>query len=531
MIHPRDMMMGLRFFSRLPVVLRKRLTLAEASVVVAQRLERREECFLSNLRNSIFGYPGSPYLDLFGAAGCEYGDAEKLVHGEGVEGALKILFHHGIYISVDEFKGRRPAVRGGTTIKLDPDSLRNPCAAYHVPVASGGSRGGGTPVFMDLAFVRGCAINSLFYFNAWGGRNWRKATWEVPGAGARFRLIKYACFGSPPGRWFSQIDPGDPSLDPVFRLNSWGMHIASYFAGVPIPRPIHTPLSNPQPLLKWSQQVIREGGVPHIFTFPSSAVAACKAAMNSGGDLEGTRFTIGGEPITRARLDSVRSVGATALPRYGSMECGPIGYGCMKPVEVDEVHLLNDLHALIQAGPEGEVFGFPENGLLITALHPRSPFVLLNVSMGDEAVLSPRSCGCPLEELGWHVHLHTIRSYEKLTSGGITFFGSDVIHVLEVVLPERFGGGPTDYQLLEEEGPGGVAAVKLLVSPSVGDVDFEQVRTAFLESLAANSAVNQVMIRLWKESDVLTVERRNPQQTRSGKVLHFHIDQHRSFPT
>jgi hypothetical protein len=531
MMKPRDMMMGLRFFGRLPVVLRRRLTLEEASTVVTQRLIRREEYFLSNLRNSIFAYPRSPYLELFRTVGCEYGDVEKLVRGQGVEGALKVLFHHGIYFSVDEFKGRHPAVRGATTINLNPDRLRNPCAAYHVPVASSGSRSGGTPVFMDLAFMRGCAINSLLYLNAWGGQKWRKATWEVPGAGARFRLIKYACFGSPPDRWFSQIDPRDPGLDPVFRLNTWGMVIASHLAGVPIPKPIHTPLTNPQPLLEWSQQVIREGGVPHIFTFPSSAVAACEAAMNTGGDLKGTRFTVGGEPITRARLDSVWGAGATALPRYGSMECGPIGYGCMTPVEVDEVHLLNDLHALIQAGPEGEAFGFSPNALLITALHSRSPFVLLNVSMGDEAILSTRSCGCPLEQLGWYVHLHTIRSYEKLTSGGMTFLGSDVILILEVVLPDRFGGGPTDYQLVEEEGPDGKAAVKLLVNPSVGDVDSEQVRTVFLESLTANSAVNKVMIRLWEESDVLTVERRVPHQTRSGKVLHFHVGCQSSSPT
>ena len=41
--------------------------------------------------------------------------------------------------------------------------------------------------------------------------------------------------------------------------------------------------------------------------------------------------------------------------------------------------------------------------------------------MGDEATFSDRSCGCPVEELGWRVHLHSIRSYEKLTGGGITF--------------------------------------------------------------------------------------------------------------
>ena len=39
--------------------------------------------------------------------------------------------------------------------------------------------------------------------------------------------------------------------------------------------------------------------------------------------------------------------------------------------------------------------------------------------MGNQAVVSERACGCPYQELGWTTHLHDIRSFEKLTAGGI----------------------------------------------------------------------------------------------------------------
>src|SRR3990172_8887397 len=81
--------------------------------------------------------------------------------------------------------------------------------------------------------------------------------------------------------------------------------------------------------------------------------------------------------------------------------------------------------------------------------------ILLNISMGDQAVVLRRQCGCPLEQLGWTTHLHTIRSHEMLTCGGISFLDTDVIRVIEEVLPARFGGAPTDYQLLEDEADDG----------------------------------------------------------------------------
>ena len=90
----------------------------------------------------------------------------------------------------------------------------------------------------------------------------------------------------------------------------------------------------------------------------------------------------------------------------------------------------------------------PPRALLLSSLRASSPLVLLNVSLGDQAFVERRHCGCPLESMGWDLHLHTIRSFEKLTAGGMTFLGSDVIRVMEDVLPGRFGGGPADYQLV-----------------------------------------------------------------------------------
>jgi hypothetical protein len=91
--------------------------------------------------------------------------------------------------------------------------------------------------------------------------------------------------------------------------------------------------------------------------------------------------------------------------------------------------------------------------------------------MGDQAIVVQRACGCPLEQLGWVTHLHTIRSYEKLTGGGMTFLDTDVIRVLEEELPARFGGTPTDYQLLEEEADDGQPRLQLLVHPRVGPLN------------------------------------------------------------
>jgi hypothetical protein len=272
-------------------------------------------------------------------------------------------------------------------------------------------------------------------------------------------------------------------------------------------------------------EVLHSGLTPYLHTFASPAVRLCQAAFEARIELSGAHFTLGGEPVTEARMAVVRRVGAHGLPRYGSADTGgSIGDGCLTPEVVDDVHLFHDLQAVIQPGPEGESFGLPATALLISSLRPTAPFILLNVSMGEQAVMTQRACGCPLEGLGWATHLHTIRSYEKLTSGGMTFLDTDVIGVLEEVLPARFGGAPTDYQLVEDEADDGSPRLRLLVHPAVGPLDTEAVSKTFLSAIGAGAGVERVMSLLWRDAGLLRVERLAPRTTASGKVLHLHLD-------
>jgi hypothetical protein len=261
--------------------------------------------------------------------------------------------------------------------------------------------------------------------------------------------------------------------------------------------------------------VLRTGETPSLWAYASSAVRLCRVAYEAGLDLKGAKFFMSGEPITAERLVSVQRVGAEAIPLYASSENWNIADACLRPDAPDDMHLLSDLHALIQ--PKAKRQLLPVNALFMTSLLPTSPFILLNVSMGDQAVVTERSCGCPLEKCGWHTHLHTVRSYEKLTAGGLTLLDTDVIHVLEGKLPSRFGGGPTDYQLVEDE-IDGEPRLTLIINPTVGDVDMDAVGKAFLAGIKGQQNP------LWNSPGFFQVERREPIPTGTGKILHLHMD-------
>ena len=519
-----NLVAGAQFFGRLPVYLSRPVQFDEARTLLSNRLARREAAFLEKVRLDIFAQPRSPYLPLLREAGCTLGDIEEGVRRDGVEETLRRLFQAGVYLSVDEFKGRKPARRGSLEIEVGPKALQAPRASYHLPASSGGSRSAGTPVMIDLDFIRTCAANAAVCLDLHGGRSWRKASWESPGSGLRFRMVKYAGFGDPLAAAFSFFDPNAESIPSYFRWNLRAMSWSSRLSGRPIPWPLHAPLTNPEPFVDWMQRTLRAGQTPHTFSFPSAAVAVCRWAVEHGRDIAGAKFTTSGEPVTEARVRTIRSAGCDVIARYGTMEVGAIGYACQHGTCSDDLHLLSDMHALTQAGSEGPSRGLPTNGLLMTSLHPQSPFVMLNVSMGDQAELHDASCGCPLEAAGWRTRVSNIRSYEKLTGGGVTFEAGDVIPVLEEVLPACFGGSPTDYQLIEAETSAGDPVLHLRVDPSLGDLDSKRVEEEFLGAFGKESAAGEMMVRRWREAGTLRVERKQPARTKAGKINFFHAD-------
>jgi hypothetical protein len=516
---PEDVAVAARFLRGLPGFLRSPFTLEEARAVLRERQRSREQRFLTLVGVGLEARPEGVYARLLRHAGCELGDLERLVADEGVEGTLRRLAQAGVYLTVDELKGRRPTVRGSTSLEVEAEDLRNPGGVVHGLAQSGGSRGARTIVPIDLAFVRDHAVNTHLTLDAHGGAEWVHAHWGVPGGTAVTNLLEFAKGGNPAVRWFTPVAADAPGIHPRYRFGSAALSLVGRACGVPIPKPELVPLDDPRPIARWMADTLATRRTPHLWTFASSAALVAEAARADGIDIAGARFTGGGEPTTPARRTAVELVGAHLLPRFGTTETDIFAFACAAPAAADDMHVLDDRHAVVR----GDGTSLPDGALLVTSLLRSAPLLLLNVSLGDRARLERRSCGCPLEELGWPIHIVEARSFEKLTAGGITFLDVDVVRILEEILPARFGGGPTDYQLVETEDGDGRPVVRLLVHPDVGAIDEQAAADAFLDAVGGGSEGDRLAELQWRSGGVLSVERRAPERTASGKIQHLHV--------
>jgi len=319
-----DIAAAARLLWNLPAFIGEGFDPVRARRALQDRRARRSDSFLAQVRRGIYEHPGSPYLQLLKRAGCELGDLKRLVARDGLEGALGRLFDEGVYLTVDELKGNRAAVRGRSSIAIDPARLANPATSAHVPLQSSGSRGARRPVAYDLAYGRAVRDVMGLGLEASGGRSWRHAAWTVPGGAGLGLLIAYRCLGVPMSRWFTQLDPSAPGLHPRYRWSQRALRWGSALTGTRLPRPELVRLEDPLPIARWMAEVLRRGQVPSLHTFCSPAVRLCRAAAEAGLELRGARFTLGGEPLTATRLELIHRVGAEAATNYGTMEVGLI---------------------------------------------------------------------------------------------------------------------------------------------------------------------------------------------------------------
>jgi hypothetical protein len=250
-----------------------------------------------------------------------------------------------------------------------------------------------------------------------------------------------------------------------------------------------------------------------VRTFVSRALKVCIAAQEAGLDLTGTTFMVGGEPPTFAKVRGITGTGARCVPLYNFTEHGFVGAGCGRPADENDIHFFKDVLALIQFPRQVPELAIEVNAFNFTSLLPTAPKVLLNVESDDYGLVENRSCGCPLEAYGFTEHLRHIRSFRKLTAGGPTLVGIDMVHILEEVLPTRFGGSPLDYQLLEEEDENGFTRLSLLVSPRVQIPDETVVVKAVLEVLGKWKEAE------YKQAGTLRIKRMEPILTSRGKLM------------
>jgi hypothetical protein len=238
---PDDLILGARLLSRLPRWLRQPVTLSEARTTLAERLRDRDATFLTNVRRGVFDRPRSPYARLFVLAGCEYGDLERLVRQDRLDAALTTLLRRGVYLTVDELKGRRPVRRGSAGFELMPHELRNPLVGRDLVLYTGGSRGPRTAVPVVLDFLRDRAVDQLIEVDARGGARWRNAVWTVPGGMPLALILWYAAAGLPIDRWFLQVDTRSADVPSRYLWAQRVLRFGALLGRVDLPGPSRRP--------------------------------------------------------------------------------------------------------------------------------------------------------------------------------------------------------------------------------------------------------------------------------------------------
>lgn len=511
---PLSTVLGLlRFRAGLERYLRHEVSTAEARAVVQERLRTREERFLRMLQHAVFGHRRSPYLALCRAAGCELGDVAALVRREGVEGALQSLLRAGIHVTLDELKGRQPAVRGGRTFRFRPEDFDNPLVRIHYATPSGGSRGRPSRILIDLDYLAARAPVWRLWFAAHDLDAARLVLLRPVYPGLVNLQLVCAKAGQRFVRWFATGSGG--SL--AYRLVTAYVHaLARTAAG--FPRPEFVTAAGFSRIGEALTGLIEAGERPCVIASPTDAIRVCQAVRERGGSLGGLTFLLGYEPLDATRRSMIEATGASVAVTYGFSEGGTLGQQCRWPAEPDEVHVADDAFAVLLQRDERDQ-NEAEGALIVTALSATSPKVLLNAAIGDRGVLETRRCECVFDELGYHRRLHTIRSAEKLTGAGVTFLVADVAAVLETVLPRAFGGTFADYQLIEMQDGQGLPRYQLRVSPAVGVVHEVAVVTTFLRALGSLRKPYGFMANQWAEAGLVEVVRRAPVPTGRGKLL------------
>jgi hypothetical protein len=362
-------------------------------------------------------------------------------------------------------------------------------------------------------------INAAHGFDGIPAVNWYDS---LPGPGMVINLMGVPC-GAVPDRWFSPVLSADSRPPLRFRLTERGILATARLAGVRLPKAESANLDAPEVLARWVAQALREHGRCRIIAMVSRALRIALAAEEMGLDLSGATFSVGGEPLTEAKARVITRTGARLVSAYYFAEAGAIGYSCGHPRDHGDLHLLVDHLALIQHPREVPGFDASVDSFHFTTLLPMAPKVLLNAESDDYGIVEDRACGCLFGDLGMTTHLRDIRSFQKLTGEGVTLIGSDMVRILEEVLPSRFGGSPLDYQLLEEEDGEGFTRLSLIISPRVDLPDEDLVIDAVLEELGNGDAAADISRAVWDQAGTLRVRRTEPLLTARGKLLPLHM--------
>ncbi|MFP4014258.1 MAG: hypothetical protein ACLFVQ_09255 [Chitinispirillaceae bacterium] len=530
----------IRFVGGLDKYLRNRLEPQEAisrsRALLKERIARRSENFLNIIQRGVFEYQKSPYLKLIEPKKIAFSDIKKWVESDGIESSLQRLQQEGIYITIDEFKGKTEVKRNGASFLCSENMFDNPFLSTAYEVRSGATRSAGTRVRIDFDYLVQRSLYDAFLLNMHESLTSPIANWFplFPGAPGINSSLRFTYMGNPPKRWFSQVDKAQVKVN---WEKTWGTNLIFWMSrlhGVRLAQPEYVNLNHAHKVAQWASTMLDYYPNCVIYTFATSAVRVCMAAQENGLNIRGARFLVTGETLTPQKRKEIESCGAVVIPVYGISEAGVIAAGCNKHTHCtsrkdnsDHCHLYKDTTAIITHKYSVPHYDINVDSFLFSTLLYESPKLLLNVGMGDYGRVYTEPSDCEFGKMGFDTHISGIMSYEKLTGEGVTFVDTDFIHIIEKQLPERFGGQSTDFQLVEEEDEKGFNRMRLLVSPRLGAIDENAIVSSFIEMLKKSENSPESWAQsgsvMWDQARVIRIKRDYPVSTPSGKILPFHL--------
>ena len=514
----------LTLVAALPKFFRDRVTLRQAEAEIKRLLDTRVERFLRLTREQIYQRRESPYLMLLKQAGCEFSDLQNHVQRNGLEETLAKLAGEGVYLTSDEFKGKKGVVRGKLSFHVSPQDFERRGASAGIQMQSSGSRNPPVKAFSPLEWITLRVIGEAVFYAAHDLYACAHAVYEPVVAGRMHFILIKGKLGLPVDRWFSLSVPVHGALEDGYHyLNARVVAALGGWFGRGIANPEYLSVEDLTPVLEWILAKQQQGRNCCLTTVVSNATRIARAALQAGISLRGLTFAVSGEPLTQFKKKVIGDAGADVALRYGTGGGNGASVGCGKAQFIDEMHVPQTIFTVVQNPRMVEYPGPVIHPIMITSLHASAPSLLLNVENGDYATLISRDCGCPLEKVGFTQHIHTVRSFEKMTGEGMNYAGSDLFELLENIIPSEFGGGPGDYQLVEEEDDRGQTRLTLMVHPAVGSVDEANLLRRLQDGLAQGSRNHRFITSIWQDAGTFRIRRGMPYTSARGKTLPLYI--------
>lgn len=493
----------------------------EPQSLIRRHLENRESNFLGLMRQAVFERPSNPYLKLFQWAGCTYPDLDRAVRGDGLEATLEKLRQAGVCLSHDEFKGRQTVKRAGRQMAVSPSDFVNPLVPGSLEHPTSGSSGPSTATQRSLEYQ--------IYHEAQQFLGVREFATPrhvfiglvpiLPGTVGIRWMTYLPRRGYQVDRWFALCGKARDSFH--YRAFTNLLVLEARLGGAKTPFPTYLPENDFLPVVKWIARRKSEGLAVILRAGVSRAVRVAATALDHDLDISGSVFLVGGEALTDAKRAVIEKAGVEPFPRYGMVELGSVGWSCRRMTKGNCVHVFRDSLALINHREKAPFSDVEVDSILFTTLLPFAPLVLINVGMHDAGQLRPARCDCSWSALGMTQQVENIIAYGKLTGQGTCLVGSDLLTLLEKTLPERFGGTPVDYQLVEREGSA-QTEIELRIHPRVGIRSVDEVKSFFLLEVKKCWG-GALAFRWWTQSHGVHVVMAEPYVSGGQKILPLHL--------